>query len=72
MTESEREQGVVKWFNNAKGYGFIERESSSEDVFVHYSALSMDGYRFLEEGQKVELAVVDGDKGLCAEGVTIV
>ncbi len=68
----EREKGVVKWFNNAKGYGFIERaEEGTEDVFVHFSSITMDGYRFLEEGQKVELKVVNGDKGLCAEAVIL-
>ena len=72
MSEKVKEKGTVKWFNNSKGYGFIERDNSSEDVFVHYSAVTMDGYRFLEEGQKVELSVVNGNKGLCAEGVILV
>jgi cold shock protein len=52
----------VKWFNNAKGYGFIEREGGS-DVFVHYSAISGAGFRSLEEGQSVEFEIVDGPKG---------
>jgi CspA family cold shock protein len=54
--------GKVKWFNNAKGYGFIERESGS-DVFVHYSAIQGNGFRSLEEGQAVEFEIVDGPKG---------
>ena len=51
---SDREAGVVKWFNNSKGYGFIEREGGN-DVFVHYSAISDDGYKTLKVGQKVDL-----------------
>jgi len=54
--------GKVKWFNNAKGYGFIEREGGS-DVFVHYSAITGAGFRSLEEGQAVEFEIVDGPKG---------
>ena len=54
--------GKVKWFNNAKGYGFIEREGGS-DVFVHYSAINGNGFRSLEEGQAVEFEIVDGPKG---------
>src|SRR5450759_5058295 len=54
--------GKVKWFNNAKGYGFIERDGGS-DVFVHYSAIQGDGFRSLEEGQAVEFELVDGPKG---------
>jgi CspA family cold shock protein len=65
---SEKEQGVVKWFNNAKGYGFIERESGS-DVFVHFSAIVGDGYRELQEGQAVEFTIVQGDKGPQAHDV---
>jgi CspA family cold shock protein len=66
-----REKGVVKWFNAAKGYGFIQRENG-EDVFVHYSAIQASGYRSLEEGARVEFAVKKGPKGLQAEDVTIV
>ena len=55
-------QGTVKWFSNEKGYGFIEREGG-EDVFVHFSAITMDGYKSLTEGQKVEFEVVQGPKG---------
>ena len=60
--------GTVKWFNNAKGFGFIEREEGP-DVFVHYSAIESSGYRSLEDGQKVEFEVVEGPKGLQANNV---
>jgi CspA family cold shock protein len=59
---SMRITGKVKWFNNAKGFGFIEREGGS-DVFVHYSAITGNGFRSLEEGQAVEFEIVDGPKG---------
>ncbi len=61
--------GTVKWFSNEKGYGFIEREEG-EDVFVHFSAISMDGYKSLTEGQRVEFDVIQGSKGLQAANVT--
>jgi CspA family cold shock protein len=64
-----REQGVVKWFNAAKGYGFIQRQSG-EDVFVHFSAIQMDGYKSLNEGELVEFEVKQGPKGFQAENVT--
>jgi CspA family cold shock protein len=67
--ESMRITGKVKWFNNAKGYGFIEREGGS-DVFVHYSAIQGSGFRSLEEGQAVEFEIVDGPKGPQAGNVT--
>ena len=67
---SEREIGTVKWFNNGKGYGFIEREEG-EDIFVHFSSIQGDGYRTLEEGQKVEFAIEQGPKGLQAADVTV-
>lgn len=63
-----KEQGNVKWFNAAKGYGFIRRESG-EDVFVHFSAIVGDGYRSLEEGEKVTFEVRQGPKGLQAANV---
>jgi len=63
-----REKGVVKWFNNAKGYGFIQR-ASGEDVFVHFSAIDMTGYRSLDNGVEVEFEVKQGPKGLQAENV---
>jgi CspA family cold shock protein len=63
-----REKGKVKWFNNAKGYGFIQR-ATGEDVFVHYSAIQMNGYRSLDNGTEVEFEVRQGPKGLQAENV---
>lgn len=68
---SERIVGTVKWFNAAKGYGFLGRENG-DDVFVHYSSLSMDGYRRLEKGQMVEFSVEESPKGLQASGVTLI
>ncbi len=65
---SEKEIGTVKWFNAAKGYGFIEREDA-DDVFVHFSAIQTDGFRTLKEGQQVEFAVEQGEKGLQASNV---
>jgi len=65
---SEKEQGTVKWFNNAKGYGFIQR-SSGDDVFVHHSAIQAEGFRSLAEGEAVEFTVTKGPKGLQAENV---
>ncbi|MBN1993605.1 MAG: cold shock domain-containing protein [Anaerolineae bacterium] len=65
-----RKVGTVKWFNKAKGYGFITYEDNPEDVFVHYSVIEMDGYRFLEEGDRVEFMVEQTAKGLQASGVT--
>jgi CspA family cold shock protein len=64
-----KEQGTVKWFNASKGYGFIQRQSG-EDVFVHFSAIQSDGYKTLNEGQRVEFEVKQGPKGLQAENVT--
>ncbi len=63
-----KEKGVVKWFNKAKGYGFIQR-STGEDVFVHFSAIDMTGYRTLDNGTEVEFEVKQGPKGLQAENV---
>ncbi len=68
---AEREIGTVKWFNATKGYGFIERENG-KDVFVHKNEIAGDGYRSLEEGQRVELTVVEGQKGPQAQNVVIV
>ena len=64
-----KEQGTVKWFNASKGYGFIQRQTG-EDVFVHFSAIQMDGYKSLNEGQAVEFEVTRGPKGLQAANVT--
>ncbi len=68
---SERIIGTVKWFNTSKGYGFIEREGGP-DVFVHFSAIQSDGFRNLEEGQRVEFNVEQGAKGPQAANVTVV
>lgn len=57
------EKGTVKWFDNAKGYGFISRESGGKDVFVHHSVIEGTGYKSLEEGQKVQFEVTQGPKG---------
>jgi CspA family cold shock protein len=62
------EQGTVKWFNDAKGYGFISRQTG-EDVFVHFSAIRSNGFRSLQEGQAVEFEVAKGPKGFQAENV---
>ena len=68
---AERETGTVKWFNATKGYGFITRDAGG-DVFVHYSSINTQGYRSLEEGQRVEFAVAEGKKGLQAQDVNVV
>jgi CspA family cold shock protein len=68
---SEREIGTVKWFNGSKGYGFIQREDK-EDVFVHFQAIIGEGYKTLEEGQKVEFTVATGEKGPQAQEVEVV
>ncbi len=61
--------GSVKWFNNAKGYGFIVADEGSEDLFAHYSAITMDGYKTLKAGQKVSFDITRGDKGLHAVNI---
>lgn len=63
--------GTVKWFNNQKGYGFIS-DADGNDVFVHYSGLTMEGFKTLEEGASVEFDVIDGEKGPQATNVTVV
>jgi cold shock protein len=65
---SEREVGTVKWFNESKGYGFIQREDA-DDVFVHYTAIRMPGFKTLKEGERVEFTVEEGRKGLQAVDV---
>lgn len=65
-----KERGTVKWFNAAKGYGFIQRENG-EDVFVHFSAIEASGFRTLDEGAAVEFVVKEGPKGLQAESVSM-
>lgn len=67
---SERIIGTVKWFNNGKGYGFIAQDGGA-DVFVHFSAIEADGYRSLQEGQKVEFSIEQGPKGLQAAKVIV-
>jgi CspA family cold shock protein len=62
-------KGTVKWFNNAKGYGFLGRENGP-DVFVHYSSIQLDGYKSLKEGDEVEFDVIQGEKGPQADNVT--
>ena len=69
---AEKKQGKVKWFNNAKGYGFIEQPDGTGDVFVHYSAIEGKGFRTLAEGQKVEFESKEGQKGPQATSVKAV
>jgi cold shock protein len=71
LSEREMATGIVKWFSPDKGYGFIEREDG-EDVFVHYSAIEMEGYRTLEVGQRVEFDIGPGKKGEEAQNVRVV
>jgi len=68
---SDRVTGSVKWFNTSKGYGFIQRQGEP-DIFVHYSAIQADGFKNLEEGQKVEFTIEKGPKGLQAANVKLV
>ena len=63
MEDTKRYRGTVKWFNSSKGYGFIQWPEGPKDVFVHYSAVKMEGYKVLDEGQPVEFAVEDSSKG---------
>jgi CspA family cold shock protein len=65
------EQGIVKWFNDGKGYGFISRQNGGGDVFVHFSAIQSNGFRSLQEGQAVQFVVTNGPKGLQAENVQV-
>jgi CspA family cold shock protein len=63
------QQGTVKWFNNAKGYGFIQSEGNGEDIFVHHTAIVADGFRTLNQGERVTFEVIPGPKGLQARNV---
>jgi CspA family cold shock protein len=67
-----RTRGTVKWFNDAKGFGFITRDDGEKDCFVHHSAIQATGFKSLSEGQKVEFDVVQGQKGPAAENVSVV
>ena len=67
---TERETGTVKWFNASKGYGFIQRDNGG-DIFVHYSEIGGTGFKTLEEGQRVEFSVVQGEKGPQAQNVVV-
>ncbi|MBF0428938.1 MAG: cold shock domain-containing protein [Magnetococcales bacterium] len=68
---SDRETGTVKWFNDSKGFGFVERDHGKGDAFVHHSAISMEGFKSLSEGQRVEFSVTQGEKGPKAENVRV-
>ncbi len=61
--------GVVKWFNNAKGFGFVSPDGGGDDVFAHFSAIEMEGYKSLKQGQKVEFEISEGPKGLYASHI---
>ena len=65
-------QGKVKWFNNAKGFGFVVPNESADDVFIHFSQIKMDGYRTLKTGQRVEFELVEGAKGKQAQNIQLV
>ena len=61
--------GTVKWFSNAKGYGFILPDEGEEDIFAHFSSIEMEGYKTLKQGQKVEYEIVEGPKGMTASNI---
>ena len=71
MPVADREVGTVKWFNGTKGYGFITRENG-DDIFVHFTSIRGEGYRTVEDGQKVEFVVAQGEKGLQAQDVVVI
>jgi cold shock protein len=71
MANGTRISGTVKWFNDAKGYGFIAQDGGGKDVFVHFSAINSKGFRSLTEGQKVEFAIEQGEKGPQASAVIV-
>ncbi len=63
--------GIVKWFNNAKGFGFVSPDAGGDDVFAHFSAIEMDGYKSLKQGQKVVFEITQGPKGLYAQNIRL-
>lgn len=65
------EKGTIRWFNNKKGYGFIQKDSDGKDIFVHYSAIEMEGYKTLKTNDKVSFEVVQGEKGAQAANVRV-
>lgn len=65
-------QGTVRWFNNVKGYGFIELDGTGEDVFAHFSQIQMEGFKTLKSGQRVEFELVEGTKGLSAHNISVI
>lgn len=65
-------EGIVKWFNASKGFGFIEQDNGGDDIFVHYSAIKSEGYKSLDEGARVRFDVVDGNKGPAADNVACI
>jgi len=66
---TDRYNGTVKWFDNRKGYGFIQRDESDEDIFVHFREIEGEGFKTLFEGQRVEFGLIERDKGFAAESV---
>ena len=68
---ADRKEGTVKWFNSSKGFGFISQENG-DDVFVHFQSIQSDGYKTLDEGQRVEFSVTEGQKGLQASDVKVI
>jgi len=65
-------KGIVKWFNSAKGFGFATPESGDEDVFIHFSSITMEGYKTLKEGQAIQFDIEEGEKGLHATNISLI